>query len=70
MGGQHAWAVPAERGPSRASTATWASRASATSRSRSGSTGSRSAMGLDIGDIDNDGFLDIYLGTGGRPTRA
>jgi hypothetical protein len=25
------------------------------------------AMGLGVGDIDNDGFLDLYLGTGGPP---
>ena len=27
------------------------------------------AMGANFGDLDGDGFLDFYLGTGSPPTR-
>ena len=38
--------------------------ASATSPTRSGSTGPWRRWAANFGDVDNDGFLDIYLGTG------
>ena len=52
------------RSSSDASTAATATAASATSRAQTGLTRLHLAMGSNFGDLDNDGWLDFYLGTG------
>ena len=58
------WACRSRSRDGPGSTATSAPTASATSAGRSASTGPWPPMGCNFGDIDNDGYLDLYLGTG------
>ena len=57
-------ARPPPSGPG--STATWATASSADVTAEAGLDRVMLPMGSNFGDIDNDGFLDMYLGTG-RP---
>ncbi len=63
-GGAQLLRRPCRRSSSGASTGATGAAASATSPRRPGSPACHLAMGSNFGDLDNDGWLDFYLGTG------